>query len=206
MDFQTHSFKHAETVLNEDKFRKKYNELLEIITSISDEDIIVAFNNSHRKAKSISEVINKLLKEKLIKVGWSSESAIFQDKKYSDNRWRLDFAGFDISLEVAFNHGEAIAWNLLKPVLASELNHVEKAIQTQIGIIICASREMKDAGGFDGAIGEFEKFLTYLAPLQNVLTVPILIIGLKKPKTFKIVHEKIANKKVGKVVNTEQLF
>ena len=29
-------------------------------------------------------------------------------------RWRLDFAKESISLEVAFNHGEAIAWNLLK--------------------------------------------------------------------------------------------
>jgi hypothetical protein len=36
-------------------------------------------------------------------------------------------------------------------VLASELNHVEKAIQTRAGILICATYEMKSAGGFDGA-------------------------------------------------------
>ena len=68
MDFQTHSFKHAETVLNVEQFSKKYNELLEIITSIYDDDIIFDFNTSERTAKSISEVINKSLTQNLIKL------------------------------------------------------------------------------------------------------------------------------------------
>jgi hypothetical protein len=43
-----------------------------------------------------------------------------QDPNYNDTRvWRLDFARESMSVEVSFNHGEALAWNLLKPVLAS---------------------------------------------------------------------------------------
>ena len=115
-------------------------------------------------------------------------------------RWRLDFAKESISVEVAFNHGEAIAWNLLKPVLAGELNHVKKEVDTEIGVIICATQELKESGGFDGSIGEFEKFLTYLKPLRNILTIPIVIVGLKAPRTFNIRTEHINGRNQG-IVN-----
>lgn len=87
-----------------------------------------------------------------------------------------------------FNHGEAISWNLLKPVMASELNHVRKAIQTSAGIVICATEEMREAGNFDSAVGTYEKFLRYLTPMYNVLTAPLLMIGLKAPESFYIDH------------------
>ena len=198
MDYKIHSFRHGEIILNNDiNYKKVYKELLDVITNISDDEIIEFYESSTRKAKSISESINNILKEKLIKLNWNEESYIFQDDEYSGNRWRLDFAKESISVEVAFNHGEAIAWNLIKPVLASELNHVKKEINTEIGIIICATKNLKDKGGFDGSVGEFEKFLTYLNPLRDVLSVPMVIIGLKAPKTFEIVVENINNKKQG---------
>lgn len=200
MDFQTHSFRNAEVILRQPEFRNKYREILSVLSNISDNDIISEFQSSNRRAKSISEAINKLLKTRLIAKDWSHESRIFEDDAYTEKNWRLDFAGFDISIEVAFNHGEAIAWNLIKPVLASELNHVQKAIQTKIGIIICATSEMKEAGGFDGAVGEFEKFLRYLNPMRNLLTVPILIIGLKKPTSFKIELHNSNQRRIGNVV------
>ena len=106
------------------------------------------------------------------------------------SEWRLDFAceeGF--AVEVAFNHGEAIAWNLLKPVLACELNHVEKAIQGQIGIYVCATKKLKKIGNFDNSVGTYEKVKGYLKPLMNQLTIPIMIIGLESNETFKINSE-----------------
>lgn len=112
----------------------------------------------------------------------------------------MDFAKKDISIEVGFNHSSVIAWNLTKPVLASELNHVQKAIQTKIGVIITATEELKQKGGFDGAIGTYEKYLDYLPPLNNLLTVPLFIIGLKAPSTFKITQHQFApRKKIGKI-------
>ena len=87
-------------------------------------------------------------------------------------------------MEVSYNHGEALAWNLLKPVLASELNHVTKAIQTELGVLILATQNLKEAGGFDGAIGTYEKAIRYLKPLQSQLTVPLLLIGLEAPESF----------------------
>lgn len=199
MDFVSHSFRHAEAILSRPNFRPLLEELTSAVLSISDDDLIASFHSNPNSSKSISRDINNLLKERLMESGWSAESPIFQDSEFSDNRWRLDFAKESISVEVAFNHGEAIAWNLIKPVLASELNHVQKAIQSEIGVIICATAELKAAGGFDSAVGEYEKFLRYLVPLQDILTVPLLIIGLKAPKTFKVSGAKVNGKTIGAI-------
>ncbi len=204
MRYKIHSFRHAEVILKyEDGFQEIWQELLDVIESISDKEIITFFESSNRKAKSLSESINNILKIKLIDLGWNEESLIFQDDEYSGNRWRLDFAKHNISLEVAFNHGEAIAWNLIKPVIASELNHVNKEIDTEIGIIICATKALKTKGGLDGAVGEYEKFLTYLNPLRDILSVPMVIIGLEAPETFEIEHIKVNGRKEGniKIIN-----
>jgi len=162
-----------------------------------------------KEKMSLSAAINNLLDRRLIEKGWQRQSALFQGAEYSSGtRWKLDFSkevSFDADLssektslksgmavEVAFNHGEAIAWNLLKPVIASELNHVKKEtdIGYGVGIIICATNELKKAGAFDNAVGTYDKFLRYLEPMRNQLTVPLLIIGLRAPETFKVVKKK----------------
>ena len=205
MNFVTTAFRHADAILIQDEFEDQYRDLLTIIDGISDDDIIAQHesygaSNIERTPKSLSKAINTLLKERFEANGWLSESGIFQDTEYKGDTWRLDFAKDDISVEVAFNHSSVIAWNLIKPVLASELNHVQKAIQTKIGVVITATNDMKTLGGFDGAIGTYEKYLDYLPPLQNILTVPLLIIGLTPPETFKVTQEQIApRKKIGRI-------
>lgn len=202
MKYRKFSFRHAEEIfLVDENFTYLWEEVQEVLDNISDEDIINEFNAEKREAKSISEAINKLIKVGLVEKGWAAESCIFADPEYSDNKgtWRLDFAKDNIAIEVAFNHGGNVSWNLIKPVLSSELNHVEKAIQTQAGIVITATDEMKKAGGYDGAIGTYEKYVEYLKPLNNILTTPMMIIGLEPPETFSIKHKKIDNRTVGYV-------
>lgn len=206
MNYTVYSHRYAEAILETDnEFTYLWEEIKEVLESVTEENIISYFEmedaNGNRlfKNKSISKTINDLLKKELRKRNWFAESNIFQDTDYIGDTWRLDFAKDNISIEVAFNHGSVIAWNLLKPVLASELNHVEKAIQTKIGVVICATEEMKKMGGFDNAIGTYEKFIDYLKPLSNQLTVPLLIIGLKRPDLFWIKHEKVNGKNIGLV-------
>jgi hypothetical protein len=136
-----------------------WEELKNAILSISDEDLISHFQENHEgTTKSISFTINSLLKERLVALDWQAESALFAEEAYKKgSRWRLDFSkgtsipdlstgdntlmqAAGIAVEVAFNHGEAIAWNLLKPVIAAELNHVpqETKIGAGVGVIICA--------------------------------------------------------------------
>ena len=189
MKFITHPYKHADIVLASDKHKKDYDEIVEIISSITDEEL-----KSHHLSKknnglksSLAPTINAVLKNKFVEKGWNAESSIFQGEEYGlDKVWRLDFARDSISVEVAFNHGEAIAWNLLKPVLASEVNNVQKAIQTEVGVLITTTKNLKKAGCFDNAVGEYEKVLRYLIPLSTLMSVPLMIIGLEAPETFKL--------------------
>ena len=200
MDYITHSHRHAYEIFTvDDNINKLWNEIDETIKTISDEDIINEFNSEVSKSKSISRAINKLIAKKMISKGWSAESFIFADPDYSDEKgtWRLDFAKEDIAVEVAFNHGGNVSWNLIKPVLSSELNHVEKAIQTQVGVLITATDDMKRAGGFDSAIGSYEKYVEYLKPLNDILTTPLMIVGLLPPKSFEIVQKKVDGKTIG---------
>lgn len=202
MEYRKYSFRHAEDIFKNNKdFTYLWNEILEALDSISDDDLINEFNIETRKAKSISEAINKLIAKRLSQKGWHKQSYIFADPDYSDNKgtWRLDFAKDNIAIEVAFNHGGNVSWNLIKPVLSSELNHVQKAIQTQGGVVITATDAMKKAGGFDTAIGTYEKYVEYLKPLNNILTTPMMIIGLEPPKKFTIEHKKENSKMVGYV-------
>tara|TARA_B100001250_G_C19816068_1_gene798477 strand:- start:4708 stop:5307 length:600 start_codon:yes stop_codon:yes gene_type:complete len=186
MKYEIFSHRHAiEIAKNNSDYKSEFEEIIKVLDFISDEDIINEFKKSkYSNNKSISRCINQLIKDALIKLNWKDESPIFQDERYSNNRFRLDFAKEKFSVEVAFNHGEAISWNLLKPVLSGELNHIKKAIQTKIGVIIFATDGMKKTGGFDGAVGSYEKALRYLNIMMNQLTTPLIIIGLSEPETF----------------------
>lgn len=206
MRCKVHSFRHAGVILHEPEFVDQFSDLMTIISNITDDMLIqrhesYGIDNIESTPKSLSKAINELLKFEFESFGWQSESGIFQDTRYTGDTWRLDFAKDDISVEVGFNHSSVIAWNLIKPVLASELNHVEKAIQTKIGVIITATNELKRKGGFDNAIGTYEKYLDYLPPLGTLLASPLLIIGLEPPETFYIEQfQQAPRKKIGRVV------
>ncbi|HVZ80906.1 MAG TPA: BglII/BstYI family type II restriction endonuclease [bacterium] len=201
MKYVTESHRNAEFLLTtHPNYINEWQSVERVLGGISDKRLINHFKKDYLLHKSISATINDLLKEDLVREGWAAESAIFQDDQYRDDRWRLDFVRGQVAIEVAFNHGEATAWNLIKPVLSGEQNHVKKAIQTSLGIIITATDEMKAAGGFDSAVGTYEKFQSYLKPMMNILTVPILLIGLTPPETFLIEHKKHQNgRKYGEV-------
>ena len=55
-------------------------------------------------------------------------------------------------------------------------------------------------------IGTYEKYVEYLKPLNNLLTTPMMIIGLEPPETFVIEHKKEANRTIGfvKMVNQRE--
>lgn len=204
MEFTTHSHRHADLIFSGiDDLREEWLEICDAITSVGDEDIIDEFESNPREAKSISQAINRLVKRQLTMRKWDQEVFIFSDRRYAERArgvWRLDFAKYHLCVEVAFNHRSDIAWNLLKPTLASELNHVDKAIQADGGVIIAATRELKDAGGFDNAIGTFEDYVQYLKPLSTILAAPLMIVGLKAPRSFRIEVETTGYHRVGRVV------
>lgn len=207
MKYKIQAHRYGDVILAQEGFSRLYKEIKDVISDISDLDIVQKQQEKYSNKMSLSYAINDLLKDGFTAKGWSKESPIFQQDGYmTDNKWRLDFAKDSVSIEVGFNHGEAIAWNLLKPVLASELNHVKKAIQTKVGVMICATEALKKAGGFDGAVGEFEKVCRYLIPLNNVLSVPMIIIGLEAPDSFKVTKRKVNGRNIGEIVKFQDEY
>ncbi len=221
MEFRFHSHRHALEILEGvEEYSHLWKEIQEAIGNVTEDKLANHFraNYEGQPTKSLSRSINTLLKDEFLKLGWLAESYIFGESEYGEHTWRLDFAKrvdltdldannatktieSGLSIEVAFNHGGSIAWNLLKPVIASEINHVPKRIQTGVGIVICATEDLKHAGGFDSAIGTYNQFISNLKPLRNILTVPVLIIGLEAPRTFRMMVEKRGNQNFGKVVD-----
>ena len=198
MRYQIHSHRFATLVVQTELFKDDFDELIETISNISDEDLIKQFTQDKDKrssAKSLSKAINFLLKDRLKSLNWNTESPIFKEEEYkkSKSNWKLDFVKNKISVEAAFNHSGVVAHNLIKPVLASELNHVEKEIQAKMGVIICATDNLKKQGGLDGSIGTYERFISFMRPYNNFVTIPLLIIGLESPDTFCILKKKIVN-------------
>jgi len=189
--FKTISHRLGEYIIQEEEFANEYEEIIDAISSITEEQIKTTHISKFSQQKSISKSINFLLKEKLKSLGWIDEAPIFQHKDYlgRKSKYRIDFAKRNISLEVAFNNDGYTAWNLIKPTLASELNHVEKAVQTKMGILIMVTQEMKKKGGFDSTTCTMENTEKYLRIMQNQLTVPMVIIGLEAPHTFRVEHE-----------------
>ena len=216
MDFVTHSHLNGKAVIESNPdISRLWNELSECIKSVTDAELIQHFESAPRKAKSISDAINTVLDKKLVDKDWKRQSRIFKDRDtYIGTTWTLDFSkgviGEDnkstgIAVEVVFNHGEAIAWNLIKLSLAAENNYVRKEtdIGDGVGVYVCATAKLKDLGGFDGAVGEYEKVLKYLDPLNAKIIRPLVIVGLEPPKAFRIEHypnPKNPSKKLGRVV------
>jgi hypothetical protein len=218
MEFEIHSHRHALELLETvPEYKVLWGEVIQAIESVDDEAVISHFKSNFegRAVKSISRSINTLLDNALSGMEWKSQSQIFSESEYGDHTWRLDFAkSFDvedveaggtadsksgISIEVAFNHQGNISWNLIKPVIASEINHVPKAIQTSLGIVIAATEDLKAMGGFDSAVGTYENYISNLLPLRNLLTVPIAVVGLKAFTKFKVIHEKTGSQNFGRI-------
>ena len=193
MNLTYYYHRNSNLLVEDEEFEKDYQELVNALETISDKDLENGFLSSSREnIKSLSEPINDLIKDRLVKLGWNAESGLFKEAPYdrtNSSRWRLDFAKNSISVEVAFNHAEAIAHNIIKPVLASELNHVQKEIQTKLGIIVTATKSMKSKGNFDGAVGTFEQFIEYFKPYSAIVPTPIVLIGIEAPETFVINKE-----------------
>lgn len=224
MEFDIHSHRNGrELAETNPEYRELWNSLVDAIRSISDQDVVVHFRaNFEGKQKSISKSVNALIRERLIAQGWEAEPRIFGEPGYSDSKrdkkWRLDFAKSirpndekalesnleptpGIAVEVAFNNDGSTAWNLLKPVLAGELNHVKKDIQTGLGVIITVSEALKIQGGFDSTVGTFDDFKMHLRAMRNFLTVPNIIIGLQPFEEFRVEVREVNGKKLGFIVS-----
>lgn len=202
MEFETWSHRNAgELFKTSEVFAPLWREVETALTGITDRDLLFEFetSNPENSPTSLSHAITNLLTQKFSDLSWEMDARIFSEVEYQGQAWSVDFSKGEMSVEIGFDHASVIAWNLVKPTLSSEPNDVKQELGTSGAVIITATKEMKTLGGFDGAIGTFERYVQYLRPLQQLLPTPLVIVGLKAPKSFHIEHKKIGNRKVGTI-------
>jgi hypothetical protein len=153
------------------------------------------------RTKSISKALSSLIDEKFIHSKWEKSKLIFNDvgQEYRAERWTLDYFKNKVSVEVAFNHEEGTSWNIIKGILANRPNNISKNTNIDYTIIITATNDLMRTGGFDTAIGTYEKYIKYLIAFDEIVNYPIILIGLNGLDEFYIKHNNVVNKKIGTI-------
>lgn len=219
MDYELTDYQFGLSASKSSDLASDFAELLAVLKSISEAELISDFNSKQdskqakgkKLTKSLSHSVNDLIDLKLRAKGWLGQAAIFGDPDFKKMGWKLDFAKVNngkgtFAVEVVFNNNGSLGWNVTKLFMACGKNHVKKAVQSQVGIIILATKGLKEACGYDPAIATFEETPLYLSAMQSIVgSTPLVIIGLKAPKTFKIEHFSKtypdgSKKKAGRVV------
>ena len=78
MKYKIYSYNQADSILEGDlSLNSVYYDLVKLIESISDDDIIDKFKKIGKNSKSISNTISTLLDEKLINDNWIKEIPFF---------------------------------------------------------------------------------------------------------------------------------
>lgn len=189
----------------ENKFKindiKEVNEVFSILDSITEDEIMEVHEGFLGRTKSISKALSTLIDEKFIYSKWGKSMLIFNDinQEYRTERWTLDYYKNRVSIEVAFNHEEGTSWNIIKGVLANKPNNISKNINVDCSIIITATNDLMRTGGFDTAIGTYEKYIKYFLAFDEIIKYPIILIGLNGLEQFYIKHNNLVNKKIGTI-------
>jgi hypothetical protein len=120
---------------------------------------------------------------------WRGQMPLYDsDLGLGKGLWTMDFhktfrEGVGVGLEVCFNHGEALPWTLIRPVLAYQSEDVHEEARIVVAGIVLVTDELKrgDDHGLrvDGAVGTYERLLTLIPRMKWVVPVPLVIFGLE---------------------------
>ncbi len=178
MRYEVYSHRFAEIILHSD--HDLWKEIESVIASLTWPDVLQRFDaiNAERTdqgkklAQGKQSTINLMFREAFLAKGWEAEKNVFDDP---GNDLAIDFWKRRIGVDVAFNHRSFTGGDLLRLQAAAEVKKIMK-----VGIYICATsafvREVSPKDG--GSMVIFERTQWYLENFSQVLTVPVLLVGL----------------------------
>lgn len=179
MIYDYYAHRYADIILNSEYEIRK--EIDEVIQSVNFQDVAKMYEEENlirkRRQKKLlvgkQTIINTMFKDEFKKRGWENEYLIFNDP---DNDLRVDFWKRKVAIDIAFSHRSYIGGDLLRLQAGAEVKNVIK-----VGVYICPTQIFaRVVSPKDGAsMVSYERSKWYLENFYAVLTVPIMLIGLK---------------------------
>ncbi len=178
MKRETYSHRFADVILNSDYDLKK--EIEQVITDISIAEVEERFaalnveriSEGKRPAQGKQSTLNLIFRERFGALGWEAEKNVFDDPA---NDLAIDFWKRSVGVDVAFNHRSFTGGDLLRLQAAAEVKQIMK-----VGVYVCGTGRFVRSISRDGpSMVSFERTKWYLESFFQVLTVPILLIGLQ---------------------------
>lgn len=160
---QKYSFRFAEQVLNSNLAQK--NEI--------EATLLEPCNLSELSRPRF----NKLLEERFVAVGWTSQPAVFDEA--DEPGAKMDFLKGRVGIEVGFGHASFIGIDLLK-FQVSSYSALDKI---DVGIYVVTTshfqKVMKSEFGqnWEGSL-TYEKVKRYLPHFKSAIQVPIYVLGI----------------------------
>lgn len=192
MEYVTHNFRNALAVLRD---RPEWEELVREISGISRDEVLgvqQGYADSGRRVPAGAQsAVNEVIRRRLTPLGWEDEVPLFSPDDPDLAGWTMDFVKrgsiqnggneveFGLGVEVTFNHAEGIAWTLIRLNLAGESSEVLRASKIDVGVAIYPTREFKQWGRMDNAVGTYDRACLWLDKMKPVLPIPIAVIGLQ---------------------------
>lgn len=182
---------------------KVYKELLSILDSIQESEIIEEFELNSGKSKSISKTMRELISKSLVKRDWEKNASMYNVGYLEKvDRFKYDFLKEHLNVEIGFLHEMGVALKIIKGSIVNNDNQ-DMINYSNAQVIITVTKKMRVVGGFDSSIGTFEKYLDYLKALKDHILKPLVIIGIDGLKTFKVKHNKYYSKTIGEIIKNE---
>lgn len=179
MNHDTYPHRHADIILNSEYELKQ--EILDVIQSIDTNEVQRRFDseNALRKQsdkkllKGKQSIINLMCLEEFMKRGWETQKNVFNDPK---NDLAIDYWKRKIGVDIAFNHRSFIGGDLLRFQAAAEAKNIIK-----LGVYACPMRKFAKwvSPNDASSMVTYERAKWYLESFYSVITVPILLIGIK---------------------------
>ena len=198
MDYSLHSFRHGLEHVSESDLA--WTEILEMVTSISRSEIVLAQITNLEKwqagAKSgkkfykppvgAQDVLNKIILAKFKALGeWDSQVYVLRQgkerlvKSEKVPYWSMDFRKNKIGVEISFNNAGVLAQNLLRLSVMSESKYLEESQTIKLGVLIVSEESLKVWGSMDTTVVTFEQVMKVLPHVNFSIPTPIIIVGIR---------------------------
>lgn len=126
-----------------------------------------------REDQSKRRVMTNLIRDLFLGRMWANRVDVFDDSQTSGGK--VSYMKGRVAVQVSFNHYLRIGTELLRfqTLSFADQNHID------VGVYICITNALlhKWSEGFFGSI-TFEKATSYYESYKNMISVPVLFIGL----------------------------